>query len=81
MPVWHADPQALAAWCPAVAPGHVGGRPGLINEDELLGIKIELVLEPGQAPLQDVRAVLFAGVRRLFLRVILCRRKKRQRVP
>ena len=73
--------QALASRRPPVVSGHVGGRPGLIHEDELLGIKIELVLEPGLAPLQDVRAVLFAGVRRLFLRVILCRRKKRQRVP
>jgi hypothetical protein len=37
-----------------------------------------LALEPGLAPLADVGPVLLGGMRRLFLRVILCRRQKRQ---
>ena len=73
-----AGAQALASRRPPVASGHVGGGPGLVDEHQALGVEVELVLEPGLAPLQDVRAVLLGGVRRLFLRVILWRRQKRQ---
>jgi len=41
---------------------HVDGRPGLVDEDQLLGIKIELTLEPFFAAFQDVGAVLLHGV-------------------
>jgi hypothetical protein len=44
--------------------------PGLVDEDEPLRVEVRLGLEPGLAPLQDVGAILFAGVRGLFLRVI-----------
>ena len=81
MAVRHADPQALAARGAAVGAGHVGRRPGLVDEDQALGIEIGLALEPGLAPLQDVGAVLLAGVRGLFLRVIRWRAKKRCSVP
>jgi hypothetical protein len=37
-----------------------------------------LALEPGLAPLANIRPVLLGGMRRLFLRVIWCRRQKRQ---
>jgi hypothetical protein len=37
-----------------------------------------LPLEPRLAPLADVGPVLLGGMRRLFLRVIWCRRQKRQ---
>jgi hypothetical protein len=73
-----ADPKASPTRSPPVAPGHVGGSPGLVDEHQPLGIKVELALEPGLAPLADIRAVLLGGMRRLFLRVILCRRQKRQ---
>src|SRR4051794_37563138 len=74
----HASPQPPTAQGPPVAPGHVGGSPGLVDEDQPLGIEVELALEPGRAPLANIRPVLLGGMRRLFLRVILCRRQKRQ---
>src|SRR3954463_1787483 len=74
----HASPQPPTARGPPVAPGHVGRSPGLIDEHQPLGIKVELALEPGLAPLADIRPVLLGGMRGLFLRVILCRRQKRQ---
>ena len=37
-----------------------------------------MALEPDLAPLADVGSLLLGGMRRLFLRVILCRRQKRQ---
>ena len=46
--------------------GHVGGRPGLVDEHEALGVEIELAFEPRLAALQDVRPNLFAGARSLF---------------
>src|SRR3954467_3492673 len=61
-----------------VVPGHGGGSPGLIDEHQPSGIKVALALEPGLAPLADVGPVLLGGMRGLFLRVIWCRRQKRQ---
>ena len=77
MAVWNADPQALAPEAAPVAAGHVGFRPGLVDEHQALGIEIELPLEPGLAPAQDVRTGLLARMSGLFLRVILWRLKKR----
>src|SRR3954469_810566 len=74
----HASPQPPPARGPPVAPGHVGGSPGLVDEDQPFGIEIQLALKPGLAPLADVGPILLGRVRRLFLRVIWCRRQKRQ---
>src|SRR5215203_1001258 len=74
----HASPQALPARGPSVAPGHVRGGPGLVDEHQPRRVEIQLALEPRLAPLADVGPVLLGGMRRLFLRVILCRRQKRQ---
>ena len=46
MAVRNADAQALAAPAAAVGSGHVGFRPGLVDEHETLGVEIELVFEP-----------------------------------
>src|SRR3954453_14715643 len=54
------------------------GPNSLVDEHQSLGIEIQLALEPRLAPLADVTPVLLGGMRRLFLRVILCRRQKRQ---
>jgi hypothetical protein len=51
--------------------GHVRRGPGFVDEDKALGIEIELAFEPIFAPLQDVRPILLARVRGLFLRVRL----------
>jgi hypothetical protein len=76
-----ADPQPCPATAAPVAPGHVGGGPGLVDEDQPLRVEIELILEPLLAPRQDVGAILLGGVCGLFLRVILWRLRKRRTVP
>jgi hypothetical protein len=53
-----AGAQPLAPPATAIAPRHVGAGPGFVDEDQLLGIKIELAIEPVLASLQDVRAIL-----------------------
>ena len=60
-----AGTQPLAFLSPAAQAGHVGGRPGLVDEDEFAGIELELLLEPGLAPLQDVEPVPLHRVRGL----------------
>ena len=66
-----------AALAPRAAPaqaGHLGGRPGLVDEDELQRVELGLEFEPGLPPRGYIRARLLAGVRRLFLNVIPWRR-------
>jgi hypothetical protein len=53
-----------------MAAGHVGGGPGLIDEDQTLRIEVELVVEPAPPLPQDVGPVLLDRVPGLFLRVI-----------
>ena len=50
----------------AVAARHVRRRPGLVDEHQFQRIKVELAGKPFPSPLQDVRAILLACVRRLF---------------
>ncbi len=70
MPVRHARAQPLAAAAATVPPCHIGGRPGLVDEDQPVGIEIELAVEPCLALLQNVGSILLRGMGRLFLRVI-----------
>lgn len=49
-----------------MAAGHVGGRPGLVNEHEACGVQIDLAVEPVAPLLQDVRAVLLDCMSSLF---------------
>jgi hypothetical protein len=58
MAVRHWPVQALAAWAAAVAAGHVGGSPGLIDEDQLRRVQGTLPGPPSGAPLGDIRSVL-----------------------
>ena len=73
--VRHAHPQPLAAWGAPVRAGHLGGGAGLVDEDQALGIEIELAVEPCLPRLADVGAVLLGSVRGLFSRVTAWRRK------
>jgi hypothetical protein len=68
--VREAHPQALTLRTAAMAAGHVGGGPGLVDEHEALGFQIELAIEPVLALLQDIGAVLLDGMASLFLRVM-----------
>ena len=46
VPVREAHPQSLAFPTASVTAGHVGGGPGLINEDEPFGFEVDLTVEP-----------------------------------
>lgn len=46
--------------------GHVGRGPGLVDEDEALGVEIGLAFEPFLPAPQNIGAVLFTRIRRLF---------------
>ena len=81
MAVRVAHPQALALGATAMAAGHVGGGPRLIDEDKALRLQIDLAVEPALTLPQDVGTVLLDRVAGLFLRVIPCRAKKRCTVP
>ena len=70
-------PQALAFGATAVAAGHVGGGPGLVDENQAFRFQIELAIEPVVALLQDVGPILLDGMPSLFLRVMPRRAKKR----
>ena len=73
----HAQP--LAAPATTVRTRHLGARPGLVDENQPRGLEVVLAVEPGAAPGEDVGAVLLGRVAGLFLRVIPCRLKKRER--
>ena len=66
-----AGAQPLPARAAPMRAGHVRRGPGLVNENQALGIKVELALEPVLPPLQDVGPILLTRVRGLFLRVSL----------
>ena len=74
-------PQPLALRGATILAGHVRGRPGLVDEDELLGIEIELAVEPCLAALQNVRPILLACMGGLFFQVTPWRSKKRHNEP
>jgi hypothetical protein len=65
MAVGDGRPASFAAWRAASPPGHLRGCRGLVNEDQPLGVEIELIVEPGYAAAQDIGALLLGGVRRL----------------
>jgi len=66
----HAEPQAFPAPATALAARHVGGSPGLVDEDEPLRVQVQLAVEPGLALFQDIGAVLLGRVRGLFFQVM-----------
>ena len=61
--------QAVAARAAAISARHVRAGPAFIHEHQAVGVEVELPVEPGLTPDQDVRALLFGRVRSLFLRV------------
>ena len=77
VPVREAHPQPLAFRAAAMAAGHVGGGPSLVDEDQAFRLQIDLPVEPAPTLSQDVGTVLLDRVPGLFLRVIPCRAKKR----
>lgn len=64
--MWNERPQALTSPTAPRTTGQVSGHPGFVDEDEPVGIEIELGLKPVPAPLQDVGPILLGGVGSLF---------------
>lgn len=62
-------PQPLTFGASSVGARHIGRRPCFIDEDEAGRIKIELLVKPTLALLQNVRTALLYRVACLFLRV------------
>jgi hypothetical protein len=77
MTMREAHAQPLAPRAAAMTAGHVGCGPRLVDEDQALGIEIELAVEPALALRQDVGSVLLDSMASLFLRVMPRRTKKR----
>ena len=69
--------EALSLRRPAAKAGHVGLRPGLVDEDQAPGIDEPLIGSPARAMAAYVRAILLARDEGLFLNVTPIRRKKR----
>lgn len=59
--------QARAALTATAGSGHVGGGPGLVDEDQPGGIKPALAALPFWSRSRHVRAGLLGGVRGFFL--------------
>jgi hypothetical protein len=79
--VRHSHPEPLATLTATVTSGHVGAGPTLIHKDKPVRIKINLAFKPIPTLFQDVGTILLGGMGGLFLRVRLCRAKKRHSVP
>jgi hypothetical protein len=61
-----APDQALTARGTAVRAGHIGFRPGLIDEDQALGINASLIASPPGALANDGGSLLLGGVQSFF---------------
>ena len=64
--VGHFADDALAPMSPAIKPGHIGGRAGLVDEDKVCAIKQGLILPPSSARRRHVGPVLLGGVHGFF---------------
>jgi len=69
MAVRHADPQPLSTPAAPAFARQIGRSAGLVDENELCRIEIELSGEPVPASFQHVRTLLLRSVCGLFLYV------------
>ena len=69
--------QPFAAGRAPTGARHIGRRPGFVDEDELGGIKVQLIIEPALALFLDVGTALLYSVASLFLRLCPCRTRNR----
>ena len=72
MAVRHRRQQPQPAGGPAIAERHVGAGPGLVDEDEAIGVERGLPPDELAPRFGDIGAVLLGGVQALFLSVSLC---------
>ena len=66
MPVRRLFAQALSSRSPTMCADHVGLGPGLIEEDQTLGINASLVASPAGALASDVGPLLLGGAQGFF---------------
>ena len=78
MAMGNADAQPSPLSAASALARQIGGSPRFVDEYERSRIEIELAAKPLSALLQDVRTLLFFGMRCFFLNVIPWRSKKRQ---
>ena len=69
MTVRHASSTTLASNCTSAQACHLRREAGLVYEDQLFRIEIELAIKPGTSPLQDIRPILLQCMCGLFLNV------------
>ncbi len=69
MPVGDRPQQANAAPTAAALAHHVGGGPGLVDEDQAIGVQLGLECHPMRPRGSDIGTLLLARVERLFLSV------------
>ena len=62
MALGHEEPATLAAWSPTVGAGHVRGGRRLVDEDDGIGVEVELTLEPRLPCGSHVRTLLLGRV-------------------
>lgn len=67
VPVRNRRPAPFAARSTSPEPGHFGRGAGFVDENQALGIKIRLEVEPRLSLPENVAPLLLAGVRRFFL--------------
>jgi hypothetical protein len=67
VPMRHGGDQAMAAFCPAIVPRHVGLHRAFINENKLRCSQFRLLLAPFSACLGHVITILLGRVEGLFL--------------
>lgn len=58
MAMGNGGPASFAARRSPSQPGHLRGCRGLVDEDQLLWIEVELAVEPGYAAAQDIGTLL-----------------------
>jgi hypothetical protein len=58
--------RPLAAWGRGMRADHIGLDPGLVDEDEMLGVQTCLVVAPCRPCGRDVQPVLLGGVEGVF---------------
>ncbi len=79
MALRYGGPAALAARCPPVATGHVGGGRGLVEEHQTVQVEGIVVREPVLPGGLQVGPLLIGRVLCPLLQVMPCRAKKRDR--
>ena len=81
MAMRHGGAASLASGRATVKARHLGVGGGLVDENDLRRIEVDLPFKPRLTRRVHRAAALFGSVRRLFLRVILRRLKNRHSVP